>query len=96
MVKSRIIADGGNMDKPYINKANLTRLYGHLQIPYECEFKNRTPDPQRCIVLSIDFENRTLDVSNGCVRLSPSFDDVNVFIVMNIVDETKFSKCISF
>ncbi|MFK5950074.1 MAG: hypothetical protein QM500_15025 [Methylococcales bacterium] len=41
------------------------------------EYKNRYPDPGRCKVLSIDFEEKKLCVTNQAVRLYPSFNEVN-------------------
>jgi hypothetical protein len=39
-------------------------------------YKNRTPDPGECKILSIDFENKTLSMTNGACRYYPSFDEV--------------------
>ena len=44
--------------------------------PLKCKYKDRTPDPGICWIISIDFENKRLDVSNGRYRYSPDFDDV--------------------
>ncbi len=40
------------------------------------KYKSRIPDPGRCKVLSINFEEERLEVTNGRVRLFPSFGDV--------------------
>ena len=47
--------------------------------PFACTYYNRYPDPGMCTVLTIDFENRKLTCFNGAVRLSPSFDEVQMF-----------------
>lgn len=46
--------------------------------PLKVKFKDRKPDPGICKVLSIDWENKKLSVSNGAVRLYPDFDQVVV------------------
>lgn len=46
------------------------------QMPFTVRFKNRYPDPGLCRVISLNFENEKCEVSNGAVRLWPSFDDV--------------------
>lgn len=52
-----------------------------LQAGYELfvQYKSRHPDPGKCKVITIDFEERRLSVTNGAVRLYPSFDEV-VFV----------------
>ena len=44
--------------------------------PFKCKYKNRTPNPGICWIISIDFERKKLDVSNGNYRYCPDFDDV--------------------
>ena len=39
-------------------------------------YKDRQSDPGKCRVLAINFERRELEVTNGAVRLWPSFDEV--------------------
>jgi hypothetical protein len=58
---------------------NIYKKYGKVSVPYVCEYKNRDPDPERCAVITIDFEERNLSVSNGMYRFYPSFDEVNIF-----------------
>lgn len=45
---------------------------------YYVRFKNREPDPGKCQVIAINWENRQLEVINGVIRLYPSFDEVDI------------------
>lgn len=44
--------------------------------PFKVVFKNRTPDPGVCTVLSINWRDKRLEVSNGAVTLFPDFSEV--------------------
>jgi len=57
---------------PVVNKNLL--LYD--KYPLSVMFKHRKPDPGICKVISIDWEERKMSVSNGAVRLFPGFSDV--------------------
>jgi len=51
--------------------------------PLDCDdfyitYKKRYPDPGKCRVLAINWEDRTLEVTNGAVRLWPDFDEVKM------------------
>ena len=39
-------------------------------------YKDRDPDPGQCFVISMDWEERRLVMSNGACRYFPSFDEV--------------------
>lgn len=62
-----------------INKFNESSEYNKMmdeKFPFKCKYKNRNPNSGICWIMSIDFENKMLDVSNGRYRYSPTFDDV--------------------
>ena len=46
--------------------------------PLRVKFKKRTPDPGICAVKTINWEDRTMYVSNGRCGYFPSFDDVEL------------------
>jgi hypothetical protein len=52
-----------------------------LKFPYMCSYIKRIPEPGLCTIIEINFEKRELEVSNGAVRLFPSFDEVEIFKV---------------
>lgn len=41
-------------------------------------YKKRYPDPGLCAVVSMDWEKRTMQVTNGYIRLWPDFDEVEI------------------
>ena len=52
-----------------------------IKFPFMCYFINRTPNPGLCTIIEINYETQKLEVSNGAVRLFPSFDEVEIFKV---------------
>jgi hypothetical protein len=60
-----------------------TALFGKIP-PFRARYKNRTPDPGECVVISLDWEEQRLSMSNGACRYFPTFDEVD-FILPNVV-----------
>jgi len=54
-------------------------MINNKEYPFAVFFKNRTPNPGLCTVIDINFEKKLLEVSNGCVRLYPKFEEVNLY-----------------
>jgi hypothetical protein len=97
--KGNIHTDLVMCTKDFVDPVNINRLYKDCttyNMPYECEYKHRVPDPQRCKVLSIDFENRRLEVTNGVVRLSPSFDEVDIYKFVTVYHCEFYYEKVSF
>ena len=46
--------------------------------PFFARYRQRTPDPGVCRIISIDWEGRHLSMSNGGCRYFPSFDEVEI------------------
>ncbi len=46
--------------------------------PLKVKYKRRIPDPGECTVVSVNWEKRQMEVSNGSIRLFPNFDQVDV------------------
>lgn len=46
--------------------------------PYRVRYKKRDPDPGLCAVKTINWEDRTMYISNGRYGYCPSFDEVEV------------------
>ena len=46
--------------------------------PFFARYRQRTPDPGVCRVISIDWEGRHLSMSSGFFRYFPSFDEVEI------------------
>ena len=46
--------------------------------PFKARYKKRDPDPDLCIVLSIDWEEQRLVMTNGACRYFPSFNEVEL------------------
>lgn len=46
--------------------------------PFFARYKQRDPDPGVCRIVTIDWENKQLSMSNGCCRYYPSFDEVEI------------------
>jgi hypothetical protein len=42
------------------------------------KYKNRTPDPGECRILSVNWEERRIEMTNGACRYYPSFDEVEM------------------
>jgi len=54
-------------------------MINNKEFPFAVFFKNRTPNSDLCTVIDINFEKKTLEVSNGAVRLYPKFEEVNLY-----------------
>ncbi len=63
-----------------INKFNesaeLTDSYFDEKFPIKCEMKHRIPNPGICWVTKINFENKTINWSNGYVSSHADFKDI--------------------
>lgn len=46
--------------------------------PFRVKYKDKTPNPGYCKVLSIDWEYKKMTVTNGSVMLFPLFDEVEI------------------
>lgn len=44
------------------------------------KYKERTPDPGECRILSVNWEERRIEVTNGACRYYPSFDEIEVVL----------------
>ena len=53
--------------------------------PLKARYLNRTPDAGVCTIISIDWEERRISMSNGSCRYFPSFDEIEM--VDDIVDK---------
>jgi len=49
-----------------------------VDYPFFALYKQRDPDPGVCRIITIDWENRRISMSNGQCRYSPSFDEVEI------------------
>lgn len=60
-----------------INKCNESFEEFDKKFPFKCKIKNRQPDPGICWVIKVNFEDETIEWSNGYVRSTCyGFDDV--------------------
>ena len=61
-------------------ECNIT-IFNRLRedFPFVARYINRTPDPDWCVILSIDYENKRAVISNGACRYSPSFDEIKIY-----------------
>ena len=64
----------------------LNPLTNPLETKYFARYKKRTPDPGLCKIMSIDFEERRVSMSNGQCRYFPSFDEIEVVDVAPVDD----------
>lgn len=62
-------------------------MINNKEYPFAVFFKNRTPNPDLCTVISINFEKKLLEISNGAVRLYPKFEEVNLYRIDGFNDE---------
>ena len=46
------------------------------EYPFKCKYKNRVPDPGICYIISINFEDKRVECSNGANRYYPYFHDI--------------------
>lgn len=46
--------------------------------PFFARFKQRNPDPGVCRIISINWEDKLISMTNGRLRYSPSFDEVEI------------------
>lgn len=49
------------------------------KFPYVARYKDRYPDPGECKVLSINWEEERIDMSNGYCRYWPKFEEVDIY-----------------
>ena len=56
--------------------------------PFYARYKQRDPDPGVCRITTIDWENRSISMSNECCRYFPSFDEVEIVPANLIYQET--------
>lgn len=54
--------------------------------PFRAYWPDRIPQLGTCIVREIDFENKRLSITNGCVRVFPDLEQVKLFRPTYIVD----------
>ena len=60
----------------------ITLIHGLLdkdKPPYCARYKNRVPNPGECRVLSINWEEGRVEMSNGACRYYPSFDEIEIY-----------------
>lgn len=62
----------------------LNPLTNPLETKYFARYKSRIPDPGLCKLMSIDFEERRVSMSNGSNRYFPTFDEIEIVDVAPI------------
>ncbi|MCK9446946.1 hypothetical protein M0Q50_08870 [bacterium] len=53
----------------------------------KCTFKNRVPNPGICVVKQINYDEEKIYWSNGYVSSVANFEDVDIYICLNHMDE---------
>ena len=46
------------------------------EYPFRAKYKKRHPDPGVCVIVSMDFREKRLSMTNGCCRYFPNFEEV--------------------
>lgn len=49
-----------------------------LNCKFFARFKNRIPDPGRCEILSIDWFNKRVEMTNGAYTYFPKFNEIQM------------------
>ncbi len=48
--------------------------------PFRAKYKDRIPDPGECVVMSIDWEDRRVTMSNGACTYFPAFGEIEIYL----------------
>ncbi len=63
-------------------KHHINIIQGFLikdKLPYCARYKNRIPDPGECKVISINWEEGRVELTNGACRYYPSFEEIEIY-----------------
>ena len=62
-------------------KANMLDCLIHGGMPLKAKYIKRDPDPGVCKLISIDWEDQKVSMTNGGTRYFPSFDEIEMVVI---------------